>query len=158
MSDNEIDVSSSDEPCERCGFFPCDCSDPGRVDPWTGKRGPTTAEQVEAFLPDEEIVPCHQPEEDVFEEPLPVFVRTEAEKDVALRAILKKPIARMAVGGKAPKSSKREREVPRGQGHGRQASLDEYFNAQETEVATRITQCRSYASYLASMQPKKQKK
>lgn len=153
MSYEEVESSMSEQGCERCGFFPCDCSDPGRVDPWTGEPGPTTAEQVEAFLPDEEF-PNHQPEEP-FEEEQPVFVRTEAEKDIRSVVKLRKPIAIMAVGGKAPKASKRERSPvpPR-----RVARLDTFFDEYDTDLPQRVAMCRAYASFVASTLPKKQKK
>lgn len=157
MSYEELESSSASEACERCGFFPCDCSDPGRVDPWTGEAGPSTAQQVDAFLPDEEIVPCHQPEEPLsLEEEKPIFVRTEAEKDIARIVKLRKPTAIMAVSGKAPKPSRRRERSP--SPPRRVARLDTFFDEYDTDMAQRVAMCRAYASFVASTLPKKQKK
>lgn len=124
--------------CERCGFDPCDCSDPGRVEPFVPHEG------VERFLPDSDFQ-CHQPEEPIeVDEP---FVPTEAEKDVAQHQT-----AIMRVGGKAPKRS-RSPPPPR-----RVARLDTFFDQYETPLDQRVTMCRAYASFVASTLPKKQKK
>lgn len=85
----------------------------------------------------------HQ-ESDEPEEDFP-YVPTEAEKDAA---------ARLAALPKAAKGVKRPRtplldvddDVP---------DLAEIFDNYDTPHSTRISICRSYASYLASMQPKK---
>lgn len=135
-----VSPSFSEEPvCERCGFDPCDCSDPGRVEP-------PYHEGVDRFLPDSDFQ-CHQPEQPIeVNEP---FVPTEAEKDVADKPIR---IAHMKVGGKAPKRS-RSPPPPR-----RVARLDTFFDQYDTPLAQRVTMCRAYASFVASTLPKKQKK
>lgn len=139
MSEEGLSESSV---CERCCESPCECSDPGRVDPWTGRQGLSTAEQVEGFLPDKLFVSNHQPEEDI-------WVPTEAEKDVAKRTAI------IRTAGKAPKASKRERSPPPPR---RVARLDTFFDQYDTPLAQRVTMCRAYASFVASTLPKKQKK
>lgn len=160
MSYEEVESESSSSACERCGFFPCDCSDPGRVDPWTGEAGPSTREQVEAFLPEKLFVTDHQPEEE--EQP---FVPTEAEKDVACSGGTcthphhvqwrKDRMAWMATQGVAPKASKRPRSPPAPR---KSARLDQFFDEYDTPLAQRVTMCRAYASFVASTLPKKAKK
>lgn len=155
MSYEEVESSSESSACERCGFFPCDCSDPGRVDPWTGEAGPSTAAQVDTFLPDEEIVPCHQPEEPLSLEEEKPFVRTEAEKDLARVLKFKQP-ARMTTSGVAPKPSRRRERSP--SPPRRVVRLDQFFDEHDTPMAQRVTLCRTYASFVASTLPKKHKK
>lgn len=128
------------ESCERCGEQPCDCSDPGRVDPWTGLPGFSTAQQVSAFLPE---IEDHQPEEE------DVFVPTEAEKDVA-----KSPLRRSNATVNQ-RSFKRERSPPVPI---KSVRLDEFFDMYDTPMALRVTMCRAYASFVASTLPKKAKK
>lgn len=100
----------------------------------------------------EDVVPEHQPEEplsmegqDFQEED---FVPTEAEKDAAQRmAELKsRPAAKAPKRPRSPRPE--EDEVP---------DLAEIFDNYDTPHAVRISVCRAYASYLASMQPKKPK-
>jgi len=132
--------------CDRCGNEPCDCSDPDRVEPVSDDEPCSLVESIERFLPDSDFQ-CHQPESPIRVDP---WVRTEAEKDVAKPP---KRTAIMAVGGKAPKPSKRERSPPR-----KAVRLDKFFDEYDTPDALRVQLCRSYASFVASTLPKKQKK
>lgn len=131
--------------CERCDVDPCECSDPDRVEASSDSE-PSIVEAIERFLPDSDFQ-CHQPESPIELDP---YVPTEAEKDVAKPP---KRTAIMAVGGKAPKPSKRERSPPR-----RAVRLDRFFDEYDTPDAQRVVLCRSYASFVASTLPKKQKK
>lgn len=77
------------------------------------------------------------------------FVHTEAEKDAAMRIRdlrLAPPPAPKGV--KRPRSPLPEDDVP---------DLAEIFDNYDTPYPVRISICRAYASYLASMQPKKPK-
>jgi len=107
-----------------------------------------------AAMVEDDVVTGHQPlwepedelsdvEQDSSSEP--PFVPTEAEKDVAQRRSAK-PVA-AAKGIKRPL----EREVDDDD----VPNLDEIFGNYDTPIAQRISICRAYASYLASMQPKK---
>jgi len=105
----------------------------------------------------EEFVSDHQPESPPHfgdeeepsapseEEP---FVPTEAEKDAAARITeLRRPAAKKPA--KRPRSpSPVDDDIP---------DLAEIFDNYDTPKATRISVCRSYASYLASTIPKKPK-
>jgi len=77
------------------------------------------------------------------------WVPTEAEKDAALRIqALREPAAAKSV--KRPRSPRVvEDDIP---------DLAEIFDNYDTPHATRISVCRAYASYIASLQPKKPKK
>lgn len=104
--------------------------------------------------PEEDHVEEHQPSdggEDPEEEPeeeIP-FVHSEAEKDaIALRALRNSGVPLAAKGVKRPRSPvlNVDDDVP---------DLAEIFDNYDTPRPTRISICRSYASYLSSMQPKK---
>lgn len=113
---------------------------------------------LEENLHMEEHVPDHQPSwspEDPDHEEASVapsdeepFVRTEAEKDAAERlAQLPRPAAKQPA--KRPRSPPVDDDaIP---------DLAEIFDNYDTPKATRISVCRSYASYLASTIPKKPK-
>lgn len=111
----------------------------------------------------EEEFPCHQPsdEDDVVFDPKPEsddeelpFVPTEAEKDAASRlrqmavAPRYEPSSPAAKGVKRPRSPLPPDEVP---------DLAEIFDNYDTPHPVRISICRAYASYIASLQPKKPK-
>jgi len=87
----------------------------------------------------------HQPASD--DEAPEEWVPTEAEKDHAARLLtLKdKPAAKAP---KRPRSPVVEDDIP---------DLAEIFDNYDTPHATRISVCRAYASYIASLQPKKPK-
>lgn len=94
--------------------------------------------------PEEDHVEEHQPS-DGGEEPEEEFVPTEAEKDAAIRLAA---LPKAAKGVKRPRSPvlNVDDDVP---------DLAEIFDNYDTPYPTRISICRAYASYLASMQPKK---
>lgn len=96
----------------------------------------------------EDFVPEHQPVDLDDEDECNEFVPTEAEKDAAQRmAELKsRPAAKAPKRPRSPRPE--EDEVP---------DLAEIFDNYDTPHAIRISVCRAYASYLASMQPKKPK-
>lgn len=106
----------------------------------------------------EEEFPCHQPsyEEDVVFDPKPEsddeeppFVPTEAEKDAAIRLrLLAEAPPPAPKGVKRPRSPLPPDEVP---------DLAEIFDNYDTPHPVRISICRAYASYIASLQPKKPK-
>jgi len=124
--------------------------------PWVGEVKKISRQISKIQKMEEEDFPCHQPSEDEFqvspreaqqdEEDAHEFVRTEAEKDAADRLQqLKAP--RAAKAAKRPRSpSPSEDLVP---------DLAEIFDNYDTPHPVRISICRAYASYIASLQPKK---
>jgi len=99
----------------------------------------------EAIDEADEVEP-HQESDPDDQEDIP-FVHTEAEKDAAIRIRdLRLPQPAKAV--KRPRSPLPEDDVP---------DLAEIFDNYDTPYTSRISICRAYASYLASMQPKKPK-
>lgn len=99
------------------------------------------AEELQGLFEDD--VPGHQPSDDDVEE----FVPTEAEKDAAQRARAQRlPSAAKSV--KRPRSPPPQDDVP---------DLAEIFDNYDTPYLVRISICRAYASYIASLQPKRPK-
>jgi len=77
------------------------------------------------------------------------WVPTEAEKDAAIRIRdLRLVPPAVAKAPKRPRSPVAEDDIP---------DLAEIFDNYDTPHATRISVCRAYASYIASLQPKKPK-
>lgn len=101
-------------------------------------------EGEEDFQQYQDVDEPHQESEP--DEEVPDWVPTEAEKDAAsrLREMTKEPRPAKAV--KRPRSPLPEDDVP---------DLAEIFDNYDTPYPVRISICRAYASYLASMQPKK---
>jgi len=97
--------------------------------------------------PEEDLVEEHQPgdEGEEPEEEIP-FVPTEAEKDAAIRMRDLRLAPPAPKGIKRPRSPLPEDDVP---------DLAEIFDNYDTPYPIRISICRAYASYLASMHPKK---
>jgi len=124
--------------------------------PWVGNKNFPEMEG--------EDFPCHQPSDDEpefyegprqeqqDEEDAQEFVPTEAEKDAASRLrALTAAVPRASKGVKRPRSpvARDDDEVP---------DLAEIFDNYDTPHLVRISICRAYASYIASLQPKKPKK
>jgi len=101
---------------------------------------PTMAHGQEGIEP-------HQPDEDEQDEEEVSFVYTEAEKD-AMHALERSKAGKgvKRPRGSAPIFEEDDDEVP---------NLSEIFDNYDTPHPIRISICRAYASYLASMQPKK---
>lgn len=96
---------------------------------------------------DDEVPEPHQPSDDEAPEE---WVPTEAEKDAAAVARLRDLNPPAAKGAKRPRSPGPPEDVV--------PDLAEIFDNYDTPHATRISICRAYASYIASLQPKKPKK
>lgn len=115
----------------------------------------------------EEDFPCHQPsdEEPEFyegprqeqqdEEDAQEFVPTEAEKDAAARLRAMNVDCRVEPL-RAAKAAKRPRS-PEPADDDLVPDLAEIFDNYDTPHPVRISICRAYASYIASLQPKKPK-
>jgi len=136
-----------------CGFNP--------DAPWVDEVDRT--KNIIPKMEGEEDFPCHQPSEEEFsghseqpEDPdVQEFVPTEAEKDAAARL---REIAyhdAQAVQPRAAKAAKRPRSPP--QDDDLVPDLAEIFDNYDTPHPVRISICRAYASYIASLQPKKPK-
>lgn len=141
----ELDTNMS----TACGFNP--------DAPWVD--GIDRTKNIIPEMEGEEDFPCHQPNEEVSEHEVSEvqdWVPTEAEKDAALRlrtmsfdgnAIREQP--RAAKTAKRPRSpAPADDLVP---------DLAEIFDNYDTPHPVRISICRAYASYIASLQPKKPK-
>lgn len=140
----ELDTNMS----TACGFNP--------DAPWVDEidRGKNIIPKMEG----EEDFPCHQPSEEEesagpleygpFED-VQEFVPTEAEKDAASRMLTLKSAPKAAKAAKRPRSPPQDDDlVP---------DLAEIFDNYDTPHPVRISICRAYASYIASLQPKKPK-
>lgn len=123
-------------------------------------------EEIEPLSDEEAVDPFHPEEEESSSSDS--FVPTEAEKDAGLpRPVLQrhnavaafKTPARMVPQGKAPLHSKRDRSPPVAvEDDDVLPNLAEIFDNYDVPTKQRITICRSYASFLASMVPKKKAK
>lgn len=143
----ELDTNMS----TACGFDP--------DAPWVD--GVDREKNIIPKMEGEEDFPCHQPsEEELSEHSLALnqaqneevedWVPTEAEKDAASRL---RAITRDAP--RAAKVAKRPRSPP--QDDDLVPDLAEIFDNYDTPHPVRISICRAYASYIASLQPKKPK-
>jgi len=104
----------------------------------------------------EDHVPEHQPEDEEYDSEEP-FVRTEAEKDAEAQAAAQELALVAHRRGAAPAAAKRPRSPPLLDIDDDVPDLAEIFDNYDTPKATRISICRTYASYLASTLPKKPK-
>jgi len=141
----ELDTNMS----TACGFNP--------DAPWVDG-----VDREENFLPKmegEENFPCHQPSEEELSEhedpEVQDWVPTEAEKDAASRLREMTFNDAQAVQPRAAKAAKRPRSPP--QDDDLVPDLAEIFDNYDTPHPVRISICRAYASYIASLQPKKPK-
>jgi len=142
----ELDTNMS----TACGFNP--------DAPWVDE-----VDRRNNFIPKmegEEDFPCHQPSEEEVSEreeaELHDWVPTEAEKDAASRLREMTFHDAQAVEPRAAKAAKRPRS-PEPVDDDLVPDLAEIFDNYDTPHPVRISICRAYASYIASLQPKKPK-
>jgi len=117
----------TDISCERCGYFPCDCSDDERIElnpSFSQKKCPFTtdgsslAECIDRMLPDSDF------------EPMEPIARKQSKRPFVLY-------------------EDEEQDVP---------DLCAFFDEHVVPTVDRIRMCRTYASFLSAMLPKKAKK
>lgn len=140
----ELDTNMS----TACGFDP--------DAPWVDEIDRT--KNIIPEMEGEELFPCHQPEEvssEYEDSEVRDWVPTEAEKDAASRLREMAFHDAQAVQPKATKAAKRPRSPP--EDGDLVPDIDDIFNNYDTPHPVRISICRAYASYLASLQPKKPK-
>jgi len=132
-----------------CGFNP--------DAPWVD--GVDREKNIIPEMEGEEDFPCHQPSEELSEHEdsdVQDWVPTEAEKDAASRLREMTFNDAEAVQPRAAKAAKRPRS-PEPADDDLVPDLAEIFDNYDTPHPVRISICRAYASYIASLQPKKPK-
>jgi len=150
----ELDTNMS----TACGFNP--------DAPWVD--GVDREKNIIPEMEGEEDFPCHQPsdeEPEFYEDPRQEqqdeedaqdWVPTEAEKDAASRLREMTFNDAQVVQPRAAKAAKRPRSPERADDD-LVPDLAEIFDNYDTPHPVRISICRAYASYIASLQPKKPK-